>query len=65
MPVREPAVDEETQKRMIAFYHKKQQEQKELEENNEDAYLNSQWANPQNLKNQLIGGPSNISWKPR
>ena len=27
-PVREPGVDKETQKKMMAFYHKKQEEQK-------------------------------------
>ena len=27
-PVREPAIDEETHKKMLAFYHKKQEEQK-------------------------------------
>ncbi|KAM3142240.1 hypothetical protein pb186bvf_005649 [Paramecium bursaria] len=63
-PVREPAVDAETQKKMMAFYYKKQQEQKDLEQDNEDVYLNSQWANPKGLKSQLIGS-QNISWKPK
>ncbi|CAD8045008.1 unnamed protein product [Paramecium primaurelia] len=64
-PVREPAVDAETQKKMMAFYYKKQQEQKELEAENEDQYLNSQWANPKQLKQQLMGASDQISWKPK
>ena len=32
------------------FYYKKQEESKKLEENNEDNYLDSEWANPLNLK---------------
>jgi len=54
-PQREPAVDEETQKKMMAHWHKKQEEQKNLEENNEDVYLNSAWANPKAMKNQING----------
>jgi len=61
--VREPLIDEETHKKMLSFYHKKQEEAKKLEEDNDDTYMNAQWANPSNLKNQLTGG-KNISWKP-
>lgn len=63
-PVREPAVDAETQKKMMAFYYKKQQEQKELENNEEDHYLNQPWANPKQLKQQLLG-QNGVSWKPK
>ena len=45
-PVREPAVDAESQKKMMSYYYKKQEEQKKLEEENDDYYLNSVWANP-------------------
>jgi len=50
---------------MLSYYYKKQEESKKLEEDNEDAYMNSAWANPKNLKNQLIGGGKDISWKPK
>ena len=36
-PVREPMVDEATQKRMMAFYHKKNEEQKKMAEGAEAA----------------------------
>ncbi|MCA9770714.1 CFAP298 family protein, partial [Candidatus Dependentiae bacterium] len=62
-PVREPAVDEETYKKMLSYYYKKQEEQKKLEEDNDDHYMNSAWADPKNLKNQLHGGQE-IKWKP-
>lgn len=54
-PQREPAVDADTQKKMMAYWHKKQEEQKNLEENNEDVYLNSSWANPKNMKSTISG----------
>eukprot|EP00742_Colponemidia_sp_Colp-10_P005332 GILJ01005697.1.p1 GENE.GILJ01005697.1~~GILJ01005697.1.p1 ORF type:complete len:309 (-),score=56.47 GILJ01005697.1:102-989(-) len=64
-PVREPAIDEATQRNMMAFYHKKNEEAKKLAEDDEDSYLNSSWANPKALKNSLIGGGRDVSWKPR
>ena len=35
-PQREPVVDGDTHKAMLQFYHRKQEEQKKLEEDNED-----------------------------
>lgn len=54
-PQRPPAVDEDTQKKMMAYWHKKQAEQKDLEEDDEDQYLNSAWANPKAFKTQMHG----------
>lgn len=39
----------------MSYYYKKQEEQKQLEEDNEDAYLNSAWANNKGLKASLQG----------
>lgn len=61
-PLREAPVDSETQKKMLQLYHKKQEEMKKLETNTEDDYLNSQWANPNNMKNSLYT-KGDISWK--
>jgi len=63
-PMREPVVSEDEQKAMIAFYHKKQQEMEKLSLEDEDNYLNSSWANPRALKNNLIGA-GDVSWKAR
>jgi cilia- and flagella-associated protein 298 len=62
-PVREAAVSEEERRAMMAFYYKKQEEAKRLAENDEDAYLASQWADPKALKSSLLG-TSGISWGP-
>lgn len=35
----------------------------ELEEDDDDSYLDSEWANPRGLKNALIGGGREIRWK--
>ncbi|PNH11745.1 hypothetical protein TSOC_001423 [Tetrabaena socialis] len=54
-PSREPAVDQETQKAMMAFYYKKQEEQKALVEDDDDTYTNATWANPKSLKSHFSG----------
>ena len=55
-PVKEPMIDEETHKKMLAFYHKKNEEQKKLEEADEgDHHMNSGWADSGNMKRALHG----------
>jgi len=49
-PAREPAIDAETQKKLMAQWYKRQEELKRLEEADEDSYLNSEWANPHAYK---------------
>jgi len=61
-PSREPPVDAETQKKMMALWHKKEQENKALQEENEDNYMNSEWANPNQFK-QRMNGIGEISFK--
>jgi hypothetical protein len=39
------------------------QEWKKLEEEDDDSYLASAWANPKQMKNQL-NGTGNVSWRP-
>ena len=62
-PQREPGVDAETQKNMMAFYHKKQQEMEKLEVDNSDSHYSSEWANPRGLKSQFTG-IGDIKWRP-
>ena len=47
---------------MIAFYHKKQAEVEKMDQEDEDAYLHSAWANPKALK-QAFSGVGDVSWK--
>ncbi|XP_048765916.2 cilia- and flagella-associated protein 298-like [Ostrea edulis] len=63
-PGREPVVTEDEQKKMMAFYYKKQEEFTKLEAESEDAYLDSQWADSNQLKRQFHG-MNNIKWGPR
>ena len=62
-PVREPAIDAETQKQMIAWHHKKEEEAKKIMAVDDDQYLNSPWANPKALKSQLHGG-NEVKFRP-
>ena len=61
-PAREPVIDNDTQIKMLSFYSKKQEQVKKLEEDNDDAYLESAWANPKSLKKELHGVPD-VKWK--
>jgi len=62
-PQREPMIDEETHKKMLSYYHKKQEEAKQLDEVDDgDQYMNSAWADGKQLKSQLHG-QGNIKWK--
>ena len=61
-PVREPLIDPETHKQMLSYYFKKQEEGKKLEEDVCDEYLESPWANPKGLKNELHG-VADVKWK--
>jgi hypothetical protein len=59
-PGREPGVSEDERKAMMAFYFKKQEEMKKLADNEEDAYLNSSWADPKQLQRSLRGQSGSI-----
>jgi cilia- and flagella-associated protein 298 len=49
---------------MMAFYYKKQEELKKLAEQEDDSYLNSEWADGQALRRQFQG-LNDIKWKPK
>jgi hypothetical protein len=59
-PVREPRIDENTHKAMLAHYYKKQEEQKKLAADEDDSYLDAEWANPKAMKAQLVGNGRGI-----
>lgn len=61
-PAREPVVDPDSQKQMMAFYHKKQEESKKLMGIDEDEYLNSAWADSKNLK-RALNGTNDVRWR--
>ena len=47
----------------MSKYHKKQEELKKIESNNEDDYANSSWANPNKLKSHLVTGGKGVGFK--
>ena len=62
-PQREPLIDGDTHKKMLAFYHKKTEEAKKLDEMDDgDQYMNSAWADGRALKASLHG-QNNVKWK--
>lgn len=63
-PQREPVMKEDEQKALMAHYYKKQEEMKRLESDEADAYLNSNWSDPTQLKKQFQG-LNNIKWGPK
>lgn len=62
-PAYEPQMWEENQKALMAYAFKKKKEDEKAEKVDDDSYLNSQWANPNSLKNKLSGLGGGISFK--
>lgn len=62
-PVREAPLNEQGQKNLMAYYFKKQEEEKKLAENEDNDYVNSTWANNKSLKSHF-NGITNVSWRP-
>ncbi len=50
---------------MLSYYKKKEKEFKQLDEDNDDAYLNQPWADTKQLKNYLHGQNQGIVFKKR
>jgi hypothetical protein len=61
-PVREPVYDESTQKEMMAYAYRKQEEWKRLEAAEDEEHLNADWASSDQLRSQLHG-TGNIRWR--
>ena len=55
MPAREAAVDEESQKAMMSYYFKKQEEMKRIAEDEDISYGSSVWADPRALRRHFQG----------
>ncbi|KAL1502033.1 hypothetical protein ABEB36_007241 [Hypothenemus hampei] len=62
-PSREPIMSEEQRKQLMLHAYRKQEELKKLDQDDDDNYLNSDWADGSNLK-KSFHGLNNISWKP-
>ncbi|KAG5895828.1 hypothetical protein JTB14_038259 [Gonioctena quinquepunctata] len=62
-PGREPIMSEEQRKELMLHAYRKQEELKKLDHDDDDNYLNSDWADSGNLK-KTFHGLHNISWRP-
>lgn len=62
-PGREPIMSEEQRKQLMLHAYRRQEELKKLAQDDDDAYLDSQWADSGNLK-KSFHGLNNISWGP-
>lgn len=62
-PAREPIMSEEQRKEFMLHAYRRQEELKKLEEDEDDNYFNSEWADSSNLK-KSFHGLKNISWRP-
>ncbi|RKO98457.1 hypothetical protein CXG81DRAFT_15900 [Caulochytrium protostelioides] len=64
-PVREPPLDEQAQKHLMAYYYRKQEADKALRADADDAYVNAPWAQTNQLKAAFSGvGLGGIAYKP-
>lgn len=62
-PGREPVMTEEERKQLMLHSYRRQEELKKLDQDEDDNYLNSDWADSGNLK-RSFQGIRNISWRP-
>ncbi|XP_066249317.1 cilia- and flagella-associated protein 298 [Euwallacea similis] len=62
-PGREPIMSEEDRKQLMMHAYRRQEELKKLAQDDEDDYMNSEWADGTNLK-KSFHGLHNISWRP-
>lgn len=62
-PAREPIMSEDQRKQIMMHAYRRQEELKKLDQDEDDNYLNSEWADNSNLK-KSFHGLHNISWRP-
>ncbi|KAF5302221.1 hypothetical protein FQA39_LY10260 [Lamprigera yunnana] len=62
-PGREPVMTEYERKQWMLQAYRRQEELKKLDADDDDSYLNSDWADSGNLK-RAFHGMKNISWRP-
>jgi hypothetical protein len=57
------SLGQEAQVRLMSQLHKKAEELKRIEKDDDDGYLDQEWANPRGLSQQFQG-IGEIDWKP-
>ncbi len=61
-PSREPLLDKGTHAKVMAQIAQKEEEKKKMEQEGEEAFIDSAWAKPVDLKKE-VHGVANIKWK--
>ena len=62
-PPRDVSVSQEAQIKWMSAMHKKAEELKRIDKDDDNSYLDSEWANPRGLKN-TFQGINDVDWKP-
>ncbi|XP_015585733.1 UPF0769 protein C21orf59 homolog [Cephus cinctus] len=62
-PAREPLMSEDERKQLMVHAYRRQEELKKLEQDDDDEYLDTPWADGGSLKRNFQG-LNNITWKP-
>jgi hypothetical protein len=62
-PPRDMSLGQEAQVRLMSQLHKKAEEFKRIEKDDDDCYLDQEWANPRGLSQQFQG-IGDIDWRP-
>jgi hypothetical protein len=57
-------MSQDAQIKLMSTLHKKAEELKRIDKDDDDSYLDSAWANPRGLQSQFQG-LEEINWKPR
>lgn len=55
-------MSQQEQVKLMSELHRKAEELKRIEKDDDDSYLDSEWANPNGIKN-TFQGIDNIDWK--
>lgn len=62
-PGREPVMSEEARKQIMLHEYRRQEELKKLDQNDDDSFLNSRWADNSSMKKQMHG-LDNLKFRP-
>lgn len=62
-PGREPIMTEDERKQLMMHAYRKQEEFKKLEKDDDDSYLDAEWADTGNMK-RSFHGIKKIAWAP-
>lgn len=63
-PPKDISMSQEAQIRLMSQMHRKAEELKRIDKDDDDSYLDSEWSNPQGLRN-TFQGLEDVDWKPK